>query len=137
MGIRPLRRGYNGTLTKVETHKVTAMIRISLSIAAAAAALLCLGTSSSQAQYYGTAPWCAVTAMGTGGVHYDCEYANVETCTPNVLAGNRGFCARNPYFGHPENYTGGWQFSQEPPVTPYPHYRHYSRHQPTKHSHKS
>jgi hypothetical protein len=119
------------------------MMRIALSVAAAAAAL-CLGVSSSQAQYYGTAQWCAVTAMGTGGVHYDCEYNNVEACVPNVLAGNRGFCAMNPYFGHPSNYTsgfasgygpdygsGGWQ---QPPVT---HYRHYSRRQPHQHSHKS
>jgi hypothetical protein len=121
----------------VETFKVKVMMRITLSFAAAAAAL-CLSISSSQAQYYGTAPWCAVTAMGTGGVHYDCEYANVEACVPNVLAGNRGFCALNPYFGHASNFgSGGWQELQEPPVMHYRHDRHYSRHQPYKHSRKS
>ena len=83
-------------------------------------------------------------SVGTGGVHYDCEYNNVEACVPNVLAGNRGFCAMNPYFGHPSNYnsgfasgygpdygSGGWQ---EHPVA---HDRHYSRRQSRKHSHKS
>jgi len=121
------------------------MMRIALS-SAAAAALICLHASPSQAQYHGTAPWCAAIQVGSGGVHYDCYYANVEACTPNVLAVNRGFCAMNPYFGHASNYTngsnsaygygpdygsGGWQ---QPPVT---HYRHYSRSQPRKHSHKS
>ncbi len=55
----------------------------------------------------GTAPWCAAIQVGSGGVHYDCYYATVEACTPNVLAGNRGFCAMNPYFGHASNYTMG------------------------------
>jgi hypothetical protein len=123
--------------------QVTTMMRIALS-AATAAALICLHATPSQAQYSGTAPWCAVIQVGTGGVHYDCYYANVEACVPNVLAGNRGFCAMNPYFGHPSNYssgfasgygpgygTAGWQ---QPPVT---HYRHSSRRQPHKHSPKS
>jgi hypothetical protein len=102
---------------------------------AAAVALLCFDTSSSHAQYWGTAQWCAVTAMGTGGVHWDCQYNTVEACVPNVLAGNRGFCGLNPYFGHASNYeSGGWQETQEPPVT---HYRPYSRHQPHKHWRRS
>src|SRR5690349_11397266 len=70
-GIRPLQRGYNGALSKVETTlKVTTMMRIVLSTAAAAA-LLCLHATPSQAQYSGTAPWCAVIQVGTGGVHYE------------------------------------------------------------------
>jgi hypothetical protein len=132
----------------VETPKVTAMMRIAFSLAAAAA-VLCLYISPSQAQYFGDAPWCAVTAMGTGGVHYDCEYNNVEACVPNVLAGNRGFCALNPYYGHGtgngSNYgSAGWQ-EHAPLVTHHRHYYypHYSRyqshtspHQPHPHSHK-
>jgi hypothetical protein len=116
---------------EVETCKVEAMMRIALSFAAAAAALS-LSASSSQAQYSGEARWCAVLSMGTGSVHWDCGYNTVEACVPNVLAGNRGFCELNPYYGHPSNYTGGvWQ--EPPPVT---HYGHYSRPKPHKHSHK-
>jgi hypothetical protein len=129
-----LKRGYSGALNKVEIHKVNVMatMRTTLSLAAAAAAL-CLSASSSQAQYSGTAQWCAVVSIGTGGVHWDCQYNTVEACVPNVLAGNRGFCQINPYWGHPSNYeSGAWQ---EPP--PAVHYRHYSRRQPHKHSHKS
>jgi hypothetical protein len=126
----------------VETLEVTAMTRIALSLAAAAATL-CLNVSASQAQYFGDAQWCAVTAMGTGGVHYDCEFNNVEACVPNVLAGNRGFCALNPYYGHGTGYgSTGWE--EPPPVT---HHRHYyphdsrhqsytSRHQPHQHWHQ-
>ena len=43
-------------------------------------------------------PWCAMMSMGNGGVYEDCQYASLEACRPNVLAGNRGFCNRNPYF---------------------------------------
>ena len=39
---------------------------------------------------YGPAPWCAVINLGTGGVYWDCEYATVAECAPNVIAGNRG-----------------------------------------------
>jgi len=54
-----------------------------------------------QAQYYGDAPWCAVVNTGTGEVFWDCEFATVEQCVPNVLAGNRGFCNLNPYYVGP------------------------------------
>jgi hypothetical protein len=73
------------------------MTRISFAIATGLA-LLCLFASPSQAQYSGDAPWCAVISVGTGGIHYDCYYYTVEACVPNVLAGNRGFCAMNPYY---------------------------------------
>ena len=116
----------------METLKVETKMRVTLSLAAAAA-VLCLSASSSEAQYSGTARWCAVVAIGTGNVHWDCYYDNVEACVPNVLAGNRGFCQLNPYYGHPSNYeSGAWQ---EPPPATY--YRHYPRHHPHKHSHKS
>ncbi len=106
------------------------MMRIALSFAAAVA-VLCISASSSEAQYSGEARWCAVVSIGTGGVHWDCYYNTVEACVPNVLAGNRGFCELNPYYGHPSNYgSGAWQ---EPSAT---YYSHHSRHQPHKHSHK-
>jgi Protein of unknown function (DUF3551) len=124
-GIRSLTRGYTGAPSKVETLKVTlrvtTMMRIALPVAAAAA-LICCDVSQSHAQYYGDAPWCAVVSIGTGGVHWDCEYNTVEACVPNVIAGNRGFCGMNPYYR--SGYQAGtWQGS------PPPHYAHHPRHQ--------
>ncbi len=107
------------------------MMRL-ISVGAAAAAALCLSVSASQAQYSGEARWCAVVSIGTGGVHWDCYYNTVEACVPNVLAGNRGFCQLNPYYGHPSNYESGGPWLG-PPVT---HYRHYSRRQAYRHSSK-
>lgn len=43
------------------------------------------------------APWCAVISLGNGDAYWDCRYASLEACRPNVLAGNRGFCNENPY----------------------------------------
>ncbi len=57
------------------------------------------------------APWCAVISVGTGSAYWDCEYASLEACVPNVLAGNRGFCNLNPA------YYGGER----------PHRKHYAR----------
>jgi Protein of unknown function (DUF3551) len=74
-----------------------AMRRLTIAIAAVAAAM-CLQVSTSQAQYYGDAPWCAVLQIGTGSVTWHCYYRTVEECVPNVLAGNRGSCNLNPYF---------------------------------------
>jgi hypothetical protein len=73
------------------------MKRIVLMAATAGAVLLC-GTLPGAASYVGNAPWCAVMNIGAGTVTWDCEFATVEACTPNILAGNRGFCALNPYF---------------------------------------
>jgi Protein of unknown function (DUF3551) len=47
------------------------------------------------------APWCAVVNIGMGNVRWDCSYATFEACWPNVIAGNRGFCNHNPYYGGP------------------------------------
>jgi hypothetical protein len=47
------------------------------------------------------APWCAVVNMGFGGVYWDCQYATIEACVPNVLAGNRGVCNPNPAYNGP------------------------------------
>jgi hypothetical protein len=44
----------------------------------------------------GNAPWCAVQSLGAGDIVWDCEYQTVAQCQPQVIAGNRGFCNRNP-----------------------------------------
>jgi len=54
------------------------------------------GTSSSRA--YGDAPWCAVITLA-GDAYWNCQYQTVEECRPNIVAGNRGFCALNPWPG--------------------------------------
>ena len=93
-------RGYTEAEAKWEFQeekpRASPMTRIMLSIAAVTA-VLCLEVSSSQAQYFGDEPWCAVMEIGDGDVAWDCEYRTVEACVPNVLAGNRGFCELNPY----------------------------------------
>ena len=53
------------------------------------------------AQIRGNAPWCAVISLGYGSVVWDCQYASIEACRPNVIAGNRGFCNRNPGYEGP------------------------------------
>ena len=72
------------------------LARLTIALAAMAVATW-LGTSSGRA--YGDAPWCAVINIGTGTVYWDCQYRTVEECTPNVVAGDRGFCALNPWPG--------------------------------------
>jgi hypothetical protein len=66
--------------------------RLLFAIAALAAATS-LGTSSSQA--FGDAPWCSVINLN-GDAIWNCQYRTVEECAPEVVAGNRGFCALNP-----------------------------------------
>jgi hypothetical protein len=39
--------------------------------------------------------------MGYGSVIWDCQYASIEACQPNVIAGNRGFCNHNPGYEAP------------------------------------
>jgi Protein of unknown function (DUF3551) len=82
--------GTNANVT-IAIGRLTALI-------AAVAAATCLQVTSSQAQNYGEAPWCAVLQIGTGSVTWHCYYRTVEECVPNVLAGNRGSCNLNPYF---------------------------------------
>jgi hypothetical protein len=82
-------------MTKVIVTKAIGRLTAAIVIVAAA---MCLQVSSSQAQYYGDAPWCAVLQIGTGSVTWHCYYRTVEECVPNVLAGNRGSCNLNPYF---------------------------------------
>jgi len=66
--------------------------KLTFSIAALAAATW-FGTSSGHA--YGDAPWCSVKTL-SGDVYWNCQYRTVEECVPNVVAGDRGFCALNP-----------------------------------------
>jgi len=79
------------------------MTRIALGLAALAAAL-CFATAPSQAGTYGNAPWCSVEYLGYGEQNWDCEYATAAACAPTVIAGNRGFCNRNPYFAEERGY---------------------------------
>ena len=53
------------------------------------------------AQYYVSAPWCAVISLGAGDVHWECMYRSIEECRSTILAGNRGFCNPNPYLSPP------------------------------------
>jgi Protein of unknown function (DUF3551) len=78
--------------------KVGIMTRIAIILFATVAAAVCFDTSPSQAGTYGDAPWCAVQYLGYGDQEWDCEYATAAECAPTVIAGNRGFCNRNPYF---------------------------------------
>jgi hypothetical protein len=65
--------------------------------AAVLAVALCFNMRASYANLYGDSPWCAVTDDG-GRVVWECEYETVAACRPAVVAGNRGFCALNPYY---------------------------------------
>jgi hypothetical protein len=63
----------------------------------AAAVVMAAGAmQTAPAQAAGTAPWCAVLDYGRGSAYWDCQYASIEACRPNVIAGNRGFCNPNP-----------------------------------------
>jgi len=92
------------------------MIRAALATAAAVAGL-CFAAAPSQAGQYGNAPWCSVQNLGYGEQEWDCEYATAAACAPTVIAGNRGFCNRNPYF------------AEERPLAPVPRYRRHRRYE--------
>ena len=72
-----------------------ALAKLTIGVAALATATW-FGTSSSRA--YGNAPWCAVITL-SADVYWNCQYRTVEECAPNVVAGNRRFCALNPWPG--------------------------------------
>jgi hypothetical protein len=65
----------------------------------AAAALASVSFSLGHAEG-AEAPWCAVISLGTGDVHYDCQYNSFDDCyrRGSILAGNRGFCSPSPYY---------------------------------------
>jgi hypothetical protein len=76
------------------------MKRLILAAATVIAAISGLSGPAS-ADYRGNAPWCAVYSLGFGSVVWDCRYASVEACAPNVVSGNRGFCNHNPGYEGP------------------------------------
>jgi hypothetical protein len=76
---------------------VKIMIRLTFAAALFLAAAIGFGVSTSRASTYGDAPWCAVVDQGAGNIMWECQYQSMAECTPSVLAGNRGFCQRNPY----------------------------------------
>ncbi|HXW48541.1 MAG TPA: hypothetical protein VEK31_03770 [Xanthobacteraceae bacterium] len=83
-------------LPKLPSVKI---FQLKLAFAAAAlVAALCINMPASHAGLYGHSQWCAVTDDGADNVNWDCEYETVDVCRPAVLAGNRGFCALNPYW---------------------------------------
>ena len=61
-------------------------------------AFLQLAPTTATAQYYTSAPWCAVISLGAGDVHWECIYRSIDQCRTTILAGNRGFCNPNPYY---------------------------------------
>ena len=84
------------------------IIRLALSAALVSAAALVFGVSVGRASTDGHSPWCAVVDQGAGNVMWECYYQTIAECQPNVLAGNRGFCQRNPYYqaAAPQDYRG-------------------------------
>jgi len=70
-------------------------------VAAVAAAMLAFAVPASRAGTYGDEKWCAVTNDGGEVLNWDCEYDTPADCEPAVTAGNRGFCAINPYYQPP------------------------------------
>ena len=70
-------------------------------ISTAALVIAAIAFAAAPAQAYNDAPWCAVLNFGHGDAHWDCQYASLEACVPNVLSGNRGFCNPNPAYEGP------------------------------------
>ena len=70
------------------------MIR-TIFVAAAALAVVFVGPRPAKAQ----APWCAVISMGTGDVHWDCQYHSFEACNPSpyYAAGSTRKRSARPY----------------------------------------
>ena len=64
-------------------------------VCVAFAAATVFGQLPAQA-YYGTGAWCAVQSIGPG-VTQRCYFNDWESCSREVIAGNRGFCTTNPY----------------------------------------
>jgi len=96
---------------------VKAIISRLIVAVAAVAAVTCFDVPAGRAATFGNAPWCAVINQGAGSIMWECEYASVADCAPYVVAGNRGFCARNPY----------WQRPVSAPVVRHWHHKHYVR----------
>jgi hypothetical protein len=56
---------------------------------AAILAFLQFVPSPAKAQYYTSAPWCAVISLGAGDVHWECIYQSIEQCRPTILGQSR------------------------------------------------
>jgi hypothetical protein len=81
------------------------IIILRLTFAAVFAAGLSFAAPASRAGTYGDERWCAVHDEGSGVMTWDCEFVTVDDCTPAILAGNKGFCALNPYWRPPDPST--------------------------------
>jgi hypothetical protein len=66
------------------------------------AAVLCCSIPASWAATFGDNKWCAVSNDGGDAINWNCQFDTVDDCSPAILAGNRGFCAINPYWRPPE-----------------------------------
>ena len=88
---------------------VKIIIRLTFSAALVSTTALVFDASTGRASTDGNSPWCAVVDQGAGNVMWECYYQTIAECQPNVLAGNRGFCQRNPYYrveAPPQYYRG-------------------------------
>ncbi len=88
---------------------VKIIIRTAVAAALSLAAVSAFGVSTGRASTDGDAPWCAVVDQGAGNIMWECYYQTMAQCRPNTLAGNRGFCQRNPYYqaSVPQQYGPG------------------------------
>ena len=57
---------------------------------------------------------------------WECYYQTIAECQPNALAGNRGFCQRNPYYqaAAPQYYRGAPQDYHGAPPPAASHWRY-------------
>jgi hypothetical protein len=62
------------------------------------AAAFAFAATTSHAATWGHGKWCAVTNNGGDNIMWECVYDTADECQPFILAGNRGFCALNPYW---------------------------------------
>jgi hypothetical protein len=94
---------------------VKIIIRLAFAAALSSAAVLVFGVSAGHAD--GDEPWCAVVDQGAGNLMWECYYQTIAECRPNVLAGNRGFCQRNPDYeaAAPQYYRGASQDNRGAP----------------------
>ena len=100
-------RRYLSTSIALETDGETPVF-LKIAIPTALTTVLMLPVAAN-AQFYGPGRWCAVVNNGHGNVTWDCSYASIEQCSPNVLAGSRGFCNLNPSFA-----SGGSAYASSP-----------------------
>ena len=71
-------------------------MRVAFLIGGLIVAALCTGSEPANAR--GNGAWCARTNTGAGRVQANCGFESVEACRRWVIAGNRGFCSRNPAY---------------------------------------